>query len=251
VRWKLLDFFRQEVQALASAVAFFSRFPLRPRPFDLERGVFYLPLLALVFGALLYGVGTLLEDLLDPLLLGALLLSVQYWGTNYFHFDGLIDTADALAAHVSISERLRLLKTPEVGVLGFLFGFFFLLTEFLMVATFVREALWWAIFLRPLVGRLVMLLVGFLGEPAKREGLGLLFLKSRRWRLLMTQLFWVPVFYLYPLPALGLICLGPLMLECWRHNFGGLTGDLLGATEELAEWIFSLALTIGLGLGSW
>jgi len=204
-----------------------------------------------ILGGALYVFGQSLEDILDPWLLAALLLVFQYYWANYFHFDGLLDAADALAAPVSTTKRLRILKTPEVGVLGFLFGFFFLLTEFLMVAEMVRSDLWWGLAVRPVAGRLVMNMVGFLGRPAKTEGLGYLFGQGSKLRLFLSQVFWAPVFYLFPwagllamASAMGLVCF-------WQEQFGGLTGDLFGASEELGEWVFSLVLVVGLGLGAW
>ncbi len=250
MKWKR-DFVFREAQALASALVFFSRFPWRLKNFDLARGVLYVPVVGYLLGMALYGLGQGLEDILDPWLLAALLLAFQYYCSNYFHFDGLLDAADALAAPVSQAKRLKILKTPEVGVLGFLFGFFFLLTEFLLVAALVRADLWWGLALRPVAGRLVMGVVAFLGRPAKREGLGHLFLETSLSRLFFSQLFWAPIFYGFPLAALGALLTAPLMAWFWQDQFGGLTGDLLGASEELGEWAFSLALVVGLGLGAW
>lgn len=245
------SFWRREAVALASAFSFFSRLPVPGRTFDLARGALYLPLVGYALGGILVGVGLLLLRVFDFWLTAALLLALQYFLANYFHFDGLLDTADALAAPVSRERRLAILKTPEVGVLGFLFGFFFLLTEFLLFVALVRAGLWWGVYLRPAAGRLNMALVGLLGEPAKREGLGALFLRSVRGRFFLAQLLWAPVFFFFPLAGLATMCAAPLLVWAFSRSFGGLTGDLLGASEEISEWVFTAALVVGLSLGAW
>jgi adenosylcobinamide-GDP ribazoletransferase len=245
------SFVKREAVALASAFSFFSRVPVPLRTFEPERAAFYLPLVGYALGGFLVGSGLLLSRVFDSWLTSALLLALQYYLANYFHFDGLLDTADALSAPVSKEKRLAILKTPEVGVLGFLFGFFFLLTEFLLFHRLIEAGLWWGVALRPAAGRLTMALVGFLGEAAKREGLGALFLRRARWRFLSAQIFWAPVFFFFPLAGFVTMLLALPILLHFRCSFGGLTGDLLGASEELAEWVFTAVLVVGLNPGVW
>ncbi|OAG26827.1 adenosylcobinamide-GDP ribazoletransferase [Thermodesulfatator autotrophicus] len=234
---------KNEWQAFLSAVSFFTRVPFAPKEFSLERGVFYLPLIGLLLGGLLFSLAYVLEPYISSAYLALFLLAIKYYLADFFHFDGLLDWADAMAAGGDISRRLAILKRPEIGVGAFLFGFFFLLGEFLFTRDVLEKGLWLALLLMPLVGRLASSLVALILPPAKKEGLGFLFLSGSRKRLFISHLFWGLPFYFYPLATFGVILLVFGLRFSYRRNFGGLTGDLLGATLMLAQWLF-LAISL-------
>lgn len=244
--------FRQEWEALLSAFCFFTRLPLCPRIFRLERGVLYLPLVGAFLGSLIFFFLHYLGQGLPPPLkaFGALLL--VYFLADYFHFDGLLDTIDAWAASGTREQRLKILKSPEVGALGVLWAFFFLLGEFLLAWELLASGHERALFLRPLCGREALALMALLGKPAKEGGLGSLFLASSRKRLWLTQILWVVLFYYAPLPSLGVVILVLGLRAKFHKDFGGLTGDLLGATLMLAQWTFlALELLVGVRFSPW
>ncbi len=235
----------RELNVLVCAFSFFTRLPLRPQKFELERAVLYLPLVGLWLGGLSYFLALGLKDFLSPTWLAFLLLVLTYYLADFFHFDGLLDTIDALCAHVDRKERLNILKTPEVGALGLLFAFFFLLGEFLLVKEVLTRGLYLALLMRPLSARVSLSLMAILGRPAKKEGLGFLFMKTSRQRLLWTQIFWLLLFYFYPVASV-VSFIGVLGLRAkFKRAFGGLTGDLLGATAVLIQWLFLVGVLVG------
>ncbi|AEH45697.1 cobalamin-5-phosphate synthase CobS [Thermodesulfatator indicus DSM 15286] len=229
---------KKEWQAFLSAVSFFTRIPLTPKEFSLELGVFYLPLIGLFLGGLFFLLALLLISYLPSVYLALLLMAIKYYLADFFHFDGLLDWADAMAAGGDISRRLEVLKKPEIGVGAFLFGFFFLLGEFLLTKDLLEKGLLLVILWMPVAGRLASSLIALFLEPAKKEGLGFLFLSGSRKRLWLSHIFGLPLFCLYPLPTLAVLLLVLCLRFSFRKNFGGLSGDLLGATLMLAEWIF-------------
>ncbi len=246
-----MGFLAREWQALLSALSFFSRFPVVPKTFDLTRGVLYLPLV----GVLLGGVSVLFlkaGEALPPSLAAFGVLGITYFLADYFHFDGLLDMVDALAAGGDREYRLKVLKSPEVGALGVLFAFFFLLGEFLVAQELLVHGRKDVFFFRPLCGRQALGLLALLGRTAKEGGLGRLFLDVSRKRLWIIQFFWLPLFIYAPLPTLGTILLVFFLRHKFEKSFGGLTGDLLGATLMLAQWLFmALAFLVGAKFSSW
>jgi len=247
----IIDHVKQEVRAFLTALAFFTRLPIPIRRFCLPESAFYLPLLGYFLGAFLAFAGWFWSSVLNPWLLALFILALQYYLANFFHFDGLLDMVDALAAFGGVEKRLAVLKTPEVGALGLLFGFFFLLGEFLMMKEVVAQGLWGVILLRPAAGRLLLSLVALWGRPAKKEGLGVIFLKHTKRRFILAQIFWIPILVLTPWAGLITMCLViPLVLK-FQRNFGGLTGDLLGASVEIGEWVFLAVVVLGLKGASW
>ncbi len=242
---------REEWEALASAFSFFTRIPLRPREFRLERGVFYLPLVGLFLGAISFFLAKKLDPLCGPALSAFFVLAIGYYLADYFHFDGLLDTVDALAAGGDQEKKLKILKTPDVGALGVLFAFFFLLGEFLLSVELLRKGQIEAFFWRPLVGREALGLLALVGKPAKREGLGTLFLSTSRRRLFLIQFLWPLLFFKAAFPTLLSFLLVFFLKTKFEKNFGGLTGDLLGATVLLTQWIFLLGFLIGGSFSPW
>ncbi len=235
---------REEWEAFLSAFSFFTRLPLTPKKFSLERGVLYLPIVGLFLGIISLLLAKNLGPYLSPPILAFLILASSYYLADYFHFDGLLDTIDALAAGGDAEKRLKILKTPEVGAIGVLFAIFFLLGEYLLSVTLLQEGHTMAFFWRPLVGREAMAFLALLSKPAKKVGLGSLFLSTSRKRLFLVQLLW-PLFWWQAPAALLPFFLVFFLKFKFEKNFGGLTGDLLGAGVLISQWSFLLAFLIG------
>ncbi len=242
---------RREWEALSSAFSFFTRLPFKPGRFCLEQGVLYLPLVGLFLGAYSYFFVKFLKNLLNLKFLALFLLASLYYLADYFHFDGLLDTIDALAAGGGRERRLKVLKTPDVGALGLLFAFFFLLGEYLLVCETLKKEMIWPLILRPLVGREALAFLSLLSRPAKKEGLGFLFLSTSRRRLCLTQLFWLPLLWWEPLSTLVVLTFVLLWRIRLEMAFGGLTGDLLGATVMFSQWLFLAFSLVGGGKPPW
>ncbi len=236
----------REMQAFLTAFSFFTRIPVQVAYFRIEESVFYLPIVGYLLGAVLYFFARVLSPGLNSWLLAWVLLVLQYYFANYFHFDGLLDTVDALAFHGNKKQKLEILKVPEIGVLGFLFAFFFLLGEFLLLREVIIAKAYWIIAVRPAAGRLTIGIMASFGKPAKDEGLGSLFLKGVNKRLFLSQVFWIPIFFFAPLPGLCAICISLILVWRFNREFGGLTGDMFGAGEEIAEFVFLAIFVLGL-----
>ncbi len=247
----LREFLRSEKEAFLTALSFFTRFPIHIEYFRIEEAVFYLPIIGYLLGIILYIFAKIFSFILNSWLLAWLILVVQYYFANYFHFDGLLDTVDALALHGDKKQKLEILKTPEIGVLGFLFGFFFLLGEFLLIREVIVKKAYLIIAIRPAVGRLIIGIMAFFGKPAKNEGLGFLFLRKFNKRFIWNQIFWIPVFFIAPLAGMSTVLLSLILLWKFKREFGGLTGDMLGAGEELAEFIFLVTFLLGARCIKW
>lgn len=231
---------RDELSALATAFSFFTRLPLGGGDFRPTGAVLYLPLIGVFLGGLNWFLLKVLLPRYGPELAALVILLVQYFLANYFHFDGLLDTLDALSAGGPRERRLRILKSPEVGALGLLFGVLFLLGEWIFLKRALLEGLESAAFFKPLFGRWGLLFGMVFGRPAKSEGLGALFFgrgaserASLAFAALTLFLLW---FYPRGTPLIFL-ALGGVTFH-FRRVFGGLTGDLLGALCQLSEFLF-------------
>ena len=111
-----------------STLSLVARFPvpLRKEP-DYRSVAFFLPLVGLHAGLMACAGAFLGLILFGPGFLAALssILS-QYLAYNLFHFDGLLDTADAAGAFGDQEKRRSILKDPRIGAFAMFAGFMIL-----------------------------------------------------------------------------------------------------------------------------
>jgi adenosylcobinamide-GDP ribazoletransferase len=104
----------------------------------------------------------------------------------------------------------------------------------------------------PVMGRWAMVVGAFHATYARSEGgLAQPFLAHLSWRHLSVATVTaggVLTLLLGPWPALACLLIGTALVRistAWfNHMFGGISGDLLGATNEVAEIIFILIVPV-------
>ncbi|MEU7869821.1 adenosylcobinamide-GDP ribazoletransferase [Dactylosporangium sp. NPDC049140] len=206
-------------------------------------------LLAPVAGALLGLVLALLAGGLvrlgaAPLLGGAVLVAFALLLTRGLHIDGLADTADGLGSYAGPDKALEIMKKSDIGPFG---------VAAIAAVLLVDAAAASALTLAPIVlafaaGRLGATVACRRGLPAARpEGLGALVAETvPRWLLglvtLVTGALGVLVDPLRgPLAVLVAVLVAGALTVHARRRLGGVTGDVIGASIELAT---AAALTV-------
>lgn len=172
--------------------------------------------------------------------------------TRGLHQDGLADTVDGLAGGRTVDDRLRIMRDPCVGALGAT-GLF--LSLFLRYAGLMALPQAWRfpmLLCMPAVGRWAMVCVAWGSPSARRDGgLASAFLTNLSWRHVLLSSLILAIALLTGLgavPAVATMGVGVGVILFVRHEcrqwFGGVTGDLLGATNELIEILFLLLVPV-------
>jgi adenosylcobinamide-GDP ribazoletransferase len=78
----------------------------------------WFPVVGAATGALVGGAWWLASEAFPPLPAAVLTVLAGLVVTGLLHFDGLADAADGLLCHASPPERLRIMRTPDVGAFG-------------------------------------------------------------------------------------------------------------------------------------
>jgi adenosylcobinamide-GDP ribazoletransferase len=246
----------EALRPAAAAVSFLTRAPVgRWVPVDardVARGAWLFP----VVGAVVGGAAGLLADLtanwLPPLAAGALAVAAAALLTGALHLDALADTADALGAR-SREHALEIMRDHAVGAFG---------ASALVVVCVLDAALLGALaetddaalvgLAAGAAGRAAMLpLARALPYARSGEGQGRLLAGIRSATVVVALVLAVAL--ALPAGAAGLwgiaaAALAALALGLYaRARFGGVTGDVLGATAKLAETAALLAAVIALG----
>lgn len=249
------------IQGFLLAFQFFSILPVR-RELPMEgrqlRGAMVsLPWVGLAAGGCALGVSFLL-DVYTPMsnegiALSALIISGVF--TGGIHLDGWMDTGDAFFSYQSIDKRLEIMSDPRTGAFGVLSVLLLLSVRFLFLMETLHvsfAAFAFGLLVLPWISRSILLYHFAWTPPAKQEGLCVLFQSAYEKKLwiisLLQNLIWVAIFiagyHLFWIPAVLSFSAAFMMYWLFRNgsirSFGGMTGDVLGATVEGGEtllWI--------------
>lgn len=218
-----------------------------------------LPLVGLIIGAILSSCAYLLMSYSDisSLLMAILLVVGMIVFTGGLHLDGFIDMCDAFFSYGDKEKRLQVLDDPRTGAFGVLGVVSILMLKF----GFIYEALEQGrfevlVFIAaiPYIARVGMLVYFVTMNTSKKTGLAAYF----KGQVMAKQLIVMNVVVLALLSAgavyVGLysffilvaVMLGIIALyRSWSYrNFGGMSGDLLGALGESLEVVLWLVVLL-------
>jgi adenosylcobinamide-GDP ribazoletransferase len=175
--------------------------------------------------------------------------------TGGFHEDGFADSLDALGGGADPERRLEILKDSRHGTFGVLGLVVLTMVKASALATLTGSAAVAAVVAAGAMGRGGAL--GLMGwaPPARGEGLGASYLSAVSRQDVVIGLCVALVvggLTLGPgvLAAAALVALGALAVAVWaQRNIGGISGDLLGAAEQVGECAV-LVLVAALGPGA-
>ena len=246
------DLGKRTLKSFLLAVQFLTIFPyprnLSIQEGDLGRSMGQFSTVGAILGFILYLVDWLLVGHLPVDLVNILLLIILTALTGGLHLDGFADTMDGLGGVRRQAERLAIMKDSRLGTFGAI-GLIFLLLTDLMALHYLGELRGTYLFLAPLLSRFSMV-VSALTQPyaRKEEGLGRSFIEEVGLQELILAGGMALVACLILLGTKGLVlsCLVGgftlLLGNYFRHSLGGITGDSLGANNELMMalvWIFA------------
>lgn len=235
------------------ALQFLTRLPV-PRstsasPEDRGSSVPFYPLVGLLLGALIVGMQSLLAAT-DVGLQSALVLLLWVLLTGGLHLDGLADSADAWAgSHGDRDKALRIMKDAASGPAGVAAVTLILLIKFAALSVLIRENIWPALIIAPVLGRAAIVLL-FLTTPYVRpDGLGAAqaaFLPRRPAIVALTistiviaGFGWAGIWAMAAALVLLLI-LRAMMIR----RLGGATGDTFGAACEFVETVALVVIAL-------
>ena len=244
------------------ALQFFTAIPVR-KQFDMNtRSVTWmygwLPVIGLLMGAILAGILQLCTMYTDvtPLFLAIVLVIAMFILTGGLHLDGWVDMSDAYFSYGDKEKRLEILDDPRTGA----FGAISLVCLVLLKIGVIFEALQQDpsvlipfFICIPMLARMAIQLYFLTMKTSKDKGLAAYFKKTvnangLKWfiGLYVVVLVFISM-YLQLMGLIGLIVVLIVIVALYRYwtykNFGGMSGDLLGALcegTELLLWMTAL-----------
>lgn len=219
-----------------------------PEPRELAASMGWYPLVGLVLGSILAASDLLFSRFVSDGVVAWLLIIVLVVLTRGLHQDGLADSLDGLAGGRSPSERLAIMRDGRIGAIGATGLVLALGLRYEGVMELPDDGRMALLIAMPAVGRWAMV-VGAMAAPYARSegGLAQPFLAHLSWPHLLGATLLLAVvlgWFLGPIGALVSLVLVASVARAStafsRRLFGGVTGDTLGATNEMAEVLFLL-----------
>jgi len=220
-------------------------------PQDLAHSMFWFPWVGLILGLGFWaGLGGL-QLIFPPAVAAALLLALTVLATRGLHLDGLADTADGLGGGRNPQERLVVMKDSRLGAFGALSLFLALLLKFTLFLAWAEEGVAPGLILFPVLSRWGMVFLAYLSPYARPEGgLGQAMTTGVSGRVLLGATLSALVLALLATGGSGLLLLAAAAAAVWlvsiffQKKLGGVTGDVLGAANEILEILALMGLLL-------
>ncbi len=238
------------------AVQFLTRLPVRlatqPSEKDLGYSLLFYPLVGLIIGLILVGLGWVLRDT-PSLVTAALLVTAWILLTGGLHLDGLADSADAwIGGMGDRGKTLAIMKDPSCGPAGVVAIVLIILLKFAALYTLISADEWIALLLATILARTLLPLL-FLTTPyVRNHGLGTSLAAHQPHRLSIFVIVATFVLILlltdirYALLSLTAVITFLFLRYLMLHRIDGTTGDTAGALVEIAETTVLLTAVITL-----
>lgn len=228
------------------ALSFFTRLPIGKRDLSgvsLAGSVWAFPLVGAIIG--LCGGMVYISSLylsISPVVAAWLAVFSQIILTGGLHEDGLADTADGLASGRTIEQKLAIMKDSRIGSYGVIALIIALSIRANSIASFpvsLQTLLIFVIVGACSRGCIVVLMRAL--PSAKADGLAKSSGRPSYERTIATLLFalcsllFIGNFLTVILAVSALTALCFIIYNIAKNNFGGITGDIYGATQQISE----------------
>jgi adenosylcobinamide-GDP ribazoletransferase len=246
---------RLQVNRFLGAIVFLTRIPVGNlyvfRAEELPRSTVYFPVVGLLIGSLA-GAVLFCAQLVFPSIIAVLLcMLATVLVTGALHEDGLADTVDGLAGSTR-AQRLTIMKGSAIGVYGAAALWFSLTAKLLLLGSLLEKGTTVAIcalIVANGMGRAGTVALLFACPYARQgESKASPFAHNVSLRELVISLLQSVVSAFLFLGRDALACLCGAAATVWvtgvfyRRMIGGITGDCLGATNQLIELVCYLFL---------
>ena len=218
---------------------------------SLMRHVYVFPLVGLALGVILGGVAYMAGQALSANMVAIVVIVAIYKLCGINHIDGLADFGDGVIAHGTREKKVHAMKDVSLGTGGAVFIAIILLAAFATISDIPRTLLPLALLVAEVSAKEAMICFAAF-STSLQKGFGQIMIERTGSRQFLLGLAISAVLCAAALGPLGLAALAAAQLAALymvlvaKRNFGGATGDGIGATNEVARVVtLAVALTLG------
>ena len=215
------------------------------------KAMFLFPIVGAFIGLLAGLFGWVTSQFLPSLVVGALVLSFLLLITGIHHTDGLLDFGDGVMAHGSPERKIEIMHDQLTGAGGLSLGIMTYLISAFAIAELEVGILVQSVVVTEVSAKLSMVIATWAGKKVT-QGMSSPFLEAMHGNkgdarliaaLAISFGIAVPLLWLAGvLVVLTAIITSLIMVVISHRHFEGVTGDVLGATNELARMVSVITL---------
>jgi adenosylcobinamide-GDP ribazoletransferase len=229
-----------------------SRAHHEPAPAELADSMAWYPVVGALLGGLLAVMDYTLANWLPREIVAVFLILLLVAMTRGLHQDGLADMLDGLAGGRNPTDRLAIMRDSRIGSIGATGLFLSLIARYAAYVSLPDAIRWQAFLCGPALGRWAMVSGAYGARYARAEG-GLagpfLAYLSAKHLIGATLVISILLFSLFGVfSAAVILSLGLGISRCLTSWFdrmlGGITGDTIGAGNEVVELLFLLLIPL-------
>jgi adenosylcobinamide-GDP ribazoletransferase len=217
----------------------------------LMKHVYVFPVVGLALGVLLGAVAYIAALALPANLVAVVVILAIYKLCGINHIDGLADFGDGVVAHGTLEKKVQAMKDVSLGTGGAVFIVVLLLATFAVVSDTSMALLPLALLAAEVSAKEAMIAFAAFSESLQK-GFGQIMIERTGQKQFIIGLIFSAVVCAAVLGPLGLAMLGIAqiaalyMVVVAKRNFGGATGDGIGATNEVCR-LAALAAALAFG----
>ena len=209
------------------------------------------PIIGIAIGLLIGSIGFGLSFFLDPLIVALLVVGSIAVITGIHHTDGLADFADGLMTRGTKEKKCKAMKDLSTGSAGIFSVVLYVVGAIIALSLTTGYELFQAILLSEILAKFSMVLMASIGTSAAigSNSPFMQIMKDKRKLAIASVITIIPLVVIGG--TVGLILFGAsigvtlFLIGLSTRSFGGITGDVLGATNELTR-LSSLLIFVSL-----
>ncbi len=209
---------------------------------EIARSMIWFPFIGAILGFFLIAAADLLCSLNFPFLaVDTIIIILLIFITGGIHLDGLSDTFDAILSGKNKEEMLKIMRDPHAGVMGILAIVSIILLKIVFLHAISSPLKPIALGFMCVVSRWSMVFSMFLFPYARQEGKAKVYINGMNLKILILATLVALVFVVGIFKMKGALVF-LIMATCayligrlLNKKIGGITGDTLGATNEIIE----------------
>jgi adenosylcobinamide-GDP ribazoletransferase len=230
------------LRAIGSVFSFLTIIPTKNSNLETVAKYMYIfPIVGIIIGLIVGSFALGLSLFLDPLIVALFVVGALAVITGIHHTDGLADFADGLMTKGNKEKKLQAMKDVSTGSAGIVSIVLYVVGMILALSLMNGFALFQAILLSEVLAKFSMVLQSSFGSSAAigSNSPFVQIMKDKRRLAVAGALTLLPLVILGG--TTGLIVFGTaititlFILALSTRSFGGITGDVLGATNEITR----------------
>lgn len=234
------------LSALRSGFGFLTTIPVGITMEGIERlmkHIYLFPVVGAVLGIIFGGIGYASVQLFSPAIVSVLVIIAIYYFTGFNHIDGLADFGDGVASHSSKEKKIAAMRDTALGTGGLIFCIIAITGLFSLILSILENQLFfipYVLVVSEISSKQSMVTVAAFGKRL-HEGFGAITVDNAKFTDFIAGMIFsgIVAYFLLGLHGLAAIIFAQfgslLVLNTANRHFGGVSGDVVGASNEIGR----------------